>query len=84
MADLANRRRRDMSFEIGSQVWLSTKYLPLKSISRKLAALWAGPFEIVGCVGNVAYRLKLPADWNIHNVFHVSQLKSVVGEVYGE
>ena len=84
MADLANRRRRDMSFEIGPRAWLSTKYLPLKSISRKLAALWAGPFEIVGCVGNVAYKLKLPADWNIHNVFHVSQLKSVVGDVYGE
>ncbi len=57
MAGMANRRRRDVAFEVGSRVWLSTKYLPLKSISRKLAALWAGPFEVVGCVGSVAYRL---------------------------
>ena len=72
MSGSANRHRREVTLQKGSQVWLSTKYLPLKVSSRKLAALWAGPFVIAGTVGSVAYRLDLPADWNIHNVFHVS------------
>ena len=81
MAGVADRHRRDLSFEVGQQVWLSTKHLPLRVASRKLAALWAGPYEILGKIGSVAYRLKLPDTWNIHNVFHVSQLKLVVGSV---
>ena len=84
MAEFANRHRRDVSLDIGSRVWLSTKYLPLKTASRKLSALWAGPYRVLERVGNVAYKLELPSTWNIHNVFHVSQLKSVVGNVVVE
>ena len=47
MADMANRHRRDVTFVEGQKVWLSTKYLPLKVLSRKLAALWAGPFSVL-------------------------------------
>ena len=35
-------------------------------------------------VGDVAYRLELPVDWLIHDVFHVSQLKPVIGNVQRE
>ena len=72
MARSADRHRRDMELQEGQQVWLSTKHLPLKSASRKLSALWAGPYRVTGRVGAVAYRLELPVDWKIHNVFHVS------------
>jgi hypothetical protein len=72
MARVANRARRDCSHEVGDQVWLATKNLPLRLGTRKLAAIWAGPFRVVSAVGPVAYKLDLPGDWKIHDVFHVS------------
>ena len=80
----ADRHRRDLSFAVGDRVWLSTRFLPVKGTARKLSALFAGPFSVVQKVGNVAYRLQLPVDWQIHDVFHVSQLKGSVGDVNGE
>ena len=53
MARVANRARRDMSHEVGEMVWLATKNLPLRTGTRKLAAIWAGPYEVVECVGPV-------------------------------
>ena len=75
----ANRHRRDIAFTVGQRVWLSTKHLPLRVASRKLAALWSGPYDVLECIGPVAYKLDIPATWNIHNVFHVSQLKLAIG-----
>lgn len=72
MARVANRARRDLQHEVGEKVWLATKHLPLKTGTRKLAAIWAGPFEILESIGPVAYRLRLPSEWAVHNVFHVS------------
>ena len=81
MAWVGNRARRELAFNIGDRVWLATKKLPLKLGTRNLASIWAGPFEIVSVVGEVAYKLKLPEDWKIHDVFHVSQIKGVIGHV---
>ena len=72
MEVIANRHRRDLEFNVGQRVWLSTKHLPLKVTSRKLAALWTGPFMVTERIGSVAYKLDIPDHWNIHNVFHVS------------
>ena len=57
MSEVANQHRRELSFVEGERVWLSTRYLPVKGTTRKLSALWAGPFVVLSRVGPVAYKL---------------------------
>jgi hypothetical protein len=75
----ADKRRRDLSFEVGDFVYL--KVSPMRGTRRfkikgKLAPRYVGPFKIVDRRGEVAYQLELPPQlWDVHDVFHVSQLK---------
>ena len=39
-----------------------------------------GPFQILSRINATAYRLKLPANWHIHNAFHISLLKPFKGD----
>ena len=38
------------------------------------------PYRVIRRIGEVEYDLELPEGRNIHNVFHVSFLKKVVGQ----
>jgi hypothetical protein len=75
----ADKRRRDLSFEVGDFVYL--KVSPMRGTYRfkvkgKLAPRYVGPFKIVDRRGDVAYQLELPPQLSdMHDVFHVSQLK---------
>ncbi len=75
----ADRRRLSPpTYVCGQRVWLSTKDLPLRSPSRKLAPRFIGPYRVTKVVNPVAIRLKLPpALGRVHPVFHVSKVKPV-------
>jgi hypothetical protein len=75
----ADKRRRDLSFEIGDFVYL--KVSPMSGTRRfrvkgKLAPRYVRPFKIIDRKGEVDYQLELPPQLSeVHDVFHVSQLK---------
>ena len=70
-----DKRHRDISPLLpGTMVLLDGKGIETKSPSHKLDDKRHGPFEVVEQISEVSYRLKLPASWKIHDVFHVSKL----------
>jgi hypothetical protein len=74
-----DKRRRDLSFEVGDFVYLkvsSMRGTRKFMVKGKLAPKYVGPFKIVNRKGEVTYQLELPPQLSdVHNVFHVSQLK---------
>ncbi|KAI2668898.1 Transposon Tf2-9 polyprotein [Labeo rohita] len=61
------------------KVWLSTRDLPLKVPSCKLAPRFIRPYPIVKVVSPVAVQLRLPNPLRrVHPVFHVSHIKPVL------
>src|ERR1700747_2088516 len=61
-------------YAIGEQVWLKASNLKLQHQKTKLVPKRYGPFTVTKEISPVAYQLKLPASWGIHNVFHTSLL----------
>nr|GFB33409.1 putative reverse transcriptase domain-containing protein [Tanacetum cinerariifolium] len=80
----ADKRRKPLEFKVRDRVLLKVSLR--KRVVRfgkkgKLAPRYVGPFEIVECVGPVAYRLKLPQELScVHDTFHVSNLKKCLAE----
>jgi hypothetical protein len=66
--------RRSKPFKVNERVWLDSKNLKIPYQSRKIAPKQEGPFTIKDVLGPVTYRLALPRQWKIHNVFHAALL----------
>jgi hypothetical protein len=76
MQTYVNQRRKDVVYNEGDMVLLSTANLRTKEGVRKLMPRWVGPFEVREMVGKVAVRLHLSTGYDrLHNVFHVSLVK---------
>jgi hypothetical protein len=75
----AGHRRRELSFEVEDFVYLKVspmRGLPRFKVPGKLAPRFIGPFKILEKRGEVADQLELPPQLSdVHDVFHVSQLK---------
>ena len=80
----ADKHRIDRVFQVGDLVYLRLhpyrQYSLKKNGAAKLQPRFYGPYKISKRIEEVAYELDLPASSRIHNVFHVSCLKKVVGQ----
>ncbi len=74
----ANLSRRDVEFDVGDMVYLSTENLKLPGPSRTLQAKRLGPFKIIKKISPVTYRLNLPEEMQIWKSFHISLLTPFV------
>ena len=80
----ADKRRRPLEFEAGDHVFL--RVTPTTAIgramkSRKLTPRFIGPYQITRRIGPTAYEIALPPHLaNLHNIFHVSQLKKYMAD----
>ena len=78
----ADKRRRPLEFDEGDHVFLRvTPTTGIRRIlkSRKLTPRFIGPYQITRRIGAAAYEIALPPHLsNLHNVFHVSQLRKYI------
>src|SRR6266403_2249268 len=61
-------------FHLREKVWLDTSHLKLPHQKAKLTPRRIGPFQIIQEISPVAYRLELPPNWRVHDMFHASLL----------
>lgn len=72
----SNQHRRDLTFDVGDKVWLSTENLRSAMVGApKLLQRFEGPYRVRRVISPTAYELDLPPSRKIHPVFHIHLLK---------
>jgi hypothetical protein len=70
-----DQSRRQVEFQVGDWVWLRLNHRTASAIrpvgQTKLGPKYFGPYAVMERIGAVAYRLQLPPNAKIYNVFHV-------------
>jgi hypothetical protein len=67
----ADKKRREADFCIGDKVLLNSKNVKNRMPGTpKLMPKWIGPLKVIEKINPVAYRLELPPNLRMHNVFH--------------
>ena len=75
----ADEKRREVTFNLEDKVLLSTKNIVLKKgSSRKLLPRFIGPFSIIEEINKVSFKIVLPADLRMHNVFHINLFRPYI------
>jgi hypothetical protein len=79
----ADKNRSDREFTMGDMVYLKLQPYTHTSLSAhrclKLHSKFYGPFRVMQRIGSSTYKLLLPKKCQLHDVFHVSQLKKHLG-----
>ena len=64
--------RRFKPYNKGDQVWVEGTNIKTLYPSAKLSPKWYGLFKVLEQLSEAVYRLEIPWQWKIHNVFHVN------------
>ena len=79
-----DKHRTERKFAEGDWVYLKLQPYKQRTMKQKhlgkLSPRYYGPFQILQKVGKVSYKLDLPLDSRLHPTFHVSCLKSKLGQ----
>ncbi|KAJ1601660.1 hypothetical protein NDA14_005066 [Ustilago hordei] len=70
-----NRKHKDIKFKVGDMVYINRRNWKTRRPTPKLDTQFAGPYPVQEQVGRRAYRITLPANLRVHDVFHVSMLE---------
>ncbi len=68
------RHKDTPRYHEGDLMWLEGRHLHMNQPTTKLVPKRHGPFPIVQVMSPINYRLKLPTQWSIHDVFHIDLL----------
>ena len=84
MRRIADRQKNTFTpFKKGDLVWLDTRNIKTTN-NPKIGPQREGPFLISNVLGPLTYRLELPSNWQIHNVFHAVLLRPYIeNEIHG-
>ncbi len=69
-----DKHMKFQSYAPGDKVWLNSKYIKTKQ-NWKLEVKFFETFRVLYSVGKQAYKLELPKEWRIYDVFHMLLLE---------